>query len=226
MFSSNTIVSTVSYSDGQLLSYEEFISSHQEKHDRNVSIAQTSSSKKNVKFYNKNKKPDNEQHGGRKKNGKFIKQQQYNKNGKFIKQQPSNNINRTEEYTKGKPRDNNQHYIKSKVNRRQKNGTIRFILKYLINNKESYPVNKILSHLGKSFNNDIKNSFYFNSFDIKQIQVKDFNKERHNVAVYVNIRYDSINNNDINKLGDMFEMFPCYDRDTKINFCFTNFKIT
>ena len=94
MFSSNSIVSTVSYSDGQVLSYEEFISNHQEKHNRNVSFYQSSTIKRNVRLYDKTNKGNYNQYGGQKKNSKFNKKPQNNnnKNVKTIKQQQPDSI--------------------------------------------------------------------------------------------------------------------------------------
>lgn len=237
MFSLSSIVSTISICDNNSTSYQQFINSHQERHNHNVLVAQSNTQRK-VGFSNHRKEPPSYKGGYKKNQGKLIKQKQKPSNNNYRKQSnynhqkpPNNNYQKQLNYNHQKTSNNNfqkqsNNYLKPQTYNYRNNGDVHFIIQYSFNNKNmSYPLNKILSHLSNNFNNNFKNSLNYNSFKVKYIKVKDCDKSKNYISIYVGINYNIIQSREINNLGNRFQDHPLYDNNTQVRFYFVDFKV-
>lgn len=208
MFTHSSVINTVSYSDGSI-SYEDFLEKHQRKHQQNVYISQTirreSLNTNNVKSLGHE---PNLQYGGH-KNVKLI--QQHKKEGK-----------------KNKPRKNLKDNNKVKYNNLsnfKKNGTVKFIIRYLITSKSSYPFHKILTYLKKKFDNQFKNSLSYQSFHVKYININGGDKRYNTIHITVGINYNNPRGLEISDLGDKFQNHTLNDSNNQIVFLLQNYEM-
>lgn len=212
MFSLSSIVSTISICDNNSTSYEQFIHNHQERHNRNVLVAQ-SNTQRNVGFINHRDKSLLHKGGYKKKNVKFIKQQ------------PPNNNYRKQSHNNYQQNLTNNYQQTKKYNNRS-NSDIHYIIQYSFNNNnKNYPLNKILNHLSNNFNINFKNSLSYNSFNVKYIKVKGLDKSRHYISIHVGVNYNVLDTREISNLGNRFQVHPLYDNNTQVRFSFVNYKI-
>lgn len=208
MFTHSSLINTVSYSDGNI-SYEDFLEKHQRKHQQNVYISQT------IRRKSLNTNNDktlgyepNLQHGGH-KNVKLI--QQHKKEGK-----------------KNKPRKKLKDNNKVKYNNfpnLKKDATVKFIIRYLITSKSSYPFHKILTYLKKKFDNQFKNSLSYESFNVKYINIKGGDKRYNTIHITVGIDYNDPCGLEISDLGNKFQNHTLNDSNNQIIFLLQNYKM-
>ena len=154
MFSLSSIVSTISICDNNSTSYQQFINSHQERHNHNVLVAQSNTQRK-VGFSNHRKEPPSYKGGYKKNQGKLIKQKQKQKpsNNNYRKQSnynhqkpPNNNYQKQLNYNHQKTSNNNfqkqsNNYLKPQTYNYRNNGML-FYYSIFNNKNMSYPLNK------------------------------------------------------------------------------------
>tara|TARA_A100001011_G_C14230965_1_gene808808 strand:- start:97 stop:723 length:627 start_codon:yes stop_codon:yes gene_type:complete len=208
MFAHSSVVNTVSYSDGNV-SYEDFLEKHQLKHQQNVYISQTIRRKSLNTTNDKTLGYEpNLQHGGH-NNVKLI--QQHNKEGK--KNKPRKNL-----------KDNNKVNYNNFFSFRKK-GTVKFIIRYLISSKYSYPFHKILTYLKKKFDNQFKNSLSYESFNVKYININGGDKRYNTIHITVGINYNNPRALEISDLGNKFQNHTLNDANNQIIFLLQNYEM-
>ena len=217
MFTNSSLVNTISYSNGQDISYDDFLRNHEMQHQRNVLCAQ-SQSLKSISFIDGVKAIGADFFYG------TSNQDNRKQNVKMIEQRPGYKIEKKPKQKNKAKNHNSPHKQKSRFNKIE---TVYYTIKYWTEKESVYPFNKILKHLTtKICNNDFKKSIKCDTFDIKFIKISGLDKQEKLLSINVDITHNNnISNLEIENLANLFEKFTIYDYNNTVHFRLYHYRL-
>ena len=233
MFSYNSVVNTVSYSDGKNISYEEFIRNHNNEHQKNILISKTQA-KESLSFINNWKEIGYNFFTGNNQDEythKMIEQASYEEQEVSNQKQKLNNqkqklSNQKQKLSNQKQKLKNKKNADNKIDNKKKIENINYTIKYMTKSGNTYPFNKILKHLTKKFcNTEFKKSIKYDSFCVRFININGLDKHEKLLSIDVNIKYDNLVDRDIQHFGKQFEKYPINDYNDSVYFTLYHYKI-